>query len=79
MKTRPGTMETDISVKGNTTLSAGIITNHKKIGCPPCDTVFLRFTRDEKEVALLAVTPEEAGIISGLLTSAGIKAAQRGK
>lgn len=78
MKKRLGIEDTDISVRGNTSIIAGIVTDHKKVGCPPCDTVFIRLTRDGKETLFMAVTPEEAGIIAGLLTSAGIKAAERG-
>jgi hypothetical protein len=62
-----GLREVKRSTKGNTFIAVGNVTDHKKIGCPECDTVFLRFNRDGKDSLLIYVTPEEATIIAKLL------------
>lgn len=64
---RKGIREVRRRTKGNTYMAAGVVTDHKTVGCPPCDTVYLQLYRDGKEQLFLAVTPDEAEIISQLL------------
>ena len=64
---RKGIVEYRRSEKGNTYISVGSVIDPKAIGCPKCDTIYLQLVRDDKEVLFMAVTPEEANIIGGLL------------
>jgi len=68
MKTKKGLKEFRRRTKGNSHIVSGDVVDHEVIGCPPCDTVFLRLIRAGKEVLLMCVTPEEALLISSLLT-----------
>lgn len=64
---RKGLRELRRSTRGNTYMAVGIVLDHKKIGCPPCDTRYLQLFRDGKELLFLAITPEEAAILRRLL------------
>jgi hypothetical protein len=64
---RKGIHEVRRSTKGNTYFATGIITDHRKVGCPDVDTIYLQMVRDEEESLFLAVTPEEATILSKML------------
>ena len=64
MKKRTGIDEYVHQDKGNSFIAAGRVTNHRKVGCPKCDTIYLQLHRDGAEVLFLAMTPEEASIIS---------------
>lgn len=64
---RKGLHEIRRSTKGNTFIATGIVTDNKAIGCPECDTVYLQLYRDDKEVLFMAITPEEAILISSML------------
>ena len=67
---RKGIKELARSTKGNTYMAVGRITNHRVVGCPPCDTLYLQLTRDGHELIFIGVTPEEAEIISNLMWKA---------
>ena len=58
------------STKGDSCIAAGIVLDHRKVGCPPCDTVYLSLYRDGKADLFLAITPEEAQIINNVLVAA---------
>lgn len=64
---RKGVHEIRRSTKGNTYIATGIVTDHNKVGCPEVDTIYLQLTRDDKELLFVAVTPEEACVISKML------------
>lgn len=64
---RKGIREVRRSIKGNTYIAVGHVTDHKKVGCPECDTIYMQLTRDDKEVLFMAITPEESVIISHML------------
>jgi len=64
---RKGIREVRRSTKGDTFIAVGTVIDHKKIGCPECDTIYLQLSRDKKEVLFMAITPEEAIIISHML------------
>lgn len=63
---RKGIREFRRKVKGDSYIAVGVVTDHKKVGCPPCDTVYLQLHRDAEEVLFMALTPEEADIIARL-------------
>lgn len=73
---RRGTREIKRSTKGESYIAAGLVLDHKKVGCPPCDTVYLSLYRGGKVDLFLAITPEEAEIIGRVLVAAVARSAQ---
>lgn len=74
---RKGIREVRRRTRGITYMAAGVVTDHKAVGCPPCDTVYLQLYRNGREQLFMAITPEEAEIIAQLLEAttrvAGVK------
>ena len=64
---RKGLHEVRRSTKGDTYIATGIVTDHKTIGCPECDTIYLQFHRDGDGTQTIYLTPEEAVLISSML------------
>lgn len=67
MNLRKGLKELNRQPKGNSSVSSGLVLNHKQVGCPDCDTIYLSLKREGKEVLFMAVTPYEAEIIADQL------------
>lgn len=65
--TKKGLRELRRFPRGNTYMAAGVVEDHKKMGCPNVDTVYLQFSRANKPTTL-CITPEEALIIVSLLS-----------
>lgn len=55
---------------GNSWMASGEVMDNSLVGCPSCDTIYLKLHRGKEKDMLLCITPDEAKTLILLLGNA---------
>lgn len=67
---RKGTEQLFKAIAGKSSITSGVISDHAKVGCPPCDTVYVEFHREGERDQIICLTPDEGLLIAEMLKHA---------